>query len=129
MKQTAGTLRLDLAQYRELEAFAQFASDLDAATRRQLERGERLMEVIKQGVHETLTVAQQVAILYAGVKGYLDDIPVKSVKEFEKRLFEDLDSLYIDFVRLFNKELALTDNVKDALEKLLTEFKTRNFAK
>jgi F-type H+/Na+-transporting ATPase subunit alpha len=80
MKQTAGSLRLDLAQYRELAAFSQFASDLDPATRKQLDRGQRLMEVIKQGVHAPLPVAKQVAIIFAGVNGYLDDVPVGQVR-------------------------------------------------
>ncbi len=127
MKQTAGTLRLDLAQYRELEAFSQFASDLDEATRKQLERGKRLMQVIKQGIHVPLPVVKQVAIIYAGVKGFLDDIPVNKVKEFEEKLLDALDSKYADFVRLFNKEKALTDTVKAELEKLLKEFKELNF--
>jgi F-type H+-transporting ATPase subunit alpha len=85
MKQTAGSLRLDLAQYRELAAFSQFASDLDAATRSQLERGQRLMEVMKQGVHP-LTVAKQIIIIFAGTNGYLDDIPVNKVRDFEAEL-------------------------------------------
>lgn len=129
MKQTAGRLRLDLAQYRELEAFSQFASDLDAATRAQLERGQRLMQVIKQGVHVPLEVAKQVSIIYAGVNGFLDDIPVNRVKEFEEKLHEALDSLYTDFVHLFNKEKEMNAEVKTALEKLLKEFKERNFKK
>jgi len=122
MKQTAGTLRLDLAQYRELEAFAQFASDLDAATRNQLERGQRLMQVIKQGIHVPIPVVKQVAIIYAGVNGYLDTLPVAHVLRYEEKLFEALDSVYADFVRLFNKEQALTDEVKAALDTLLKEF-------
>jgi len=125
MKQTAGTLRLDLAQYRELEAFSQFASDLDEATRKQLERGKRLMQIIKQGVHEPLPVVKQVTIIYAGVNGYLDDIPVTQIKEFETQLLDALDSNYTDFVRLFNKEKALTQPLKAALDQLLTEFKAR----
>ncbi len=123
MKQTAGTLRLDLAQYRELAAFSQFASDLDAATRKQLDRGQRLMEVIKQGIHEPLPVVKQVVLIYAGVNGYLDDVPPKKVKDFEIQLHETLDSACAEFVRLFNKERALTDKVKEELNKLLTEFK------
>lgn len=128
MKQTAGTLRLDLAQYRELEAFSQFASDLDEATRKQLERGKRLMQVIKQGVHVPLPVVKQVTLIYAGVKGYLDDIPVDKVKEFEEKLHGALDSLYADFVKLFNKEKVLNDEVKAKLDALLKEFKERNFS-
>lgn len=125
MKQTAGTLRLDLAQYRELAAFSQFVADLDAATRRQLERGKRLMEVIKQGVHEPLPVAKQIMIIYAGVSGYLDDIPVNTVREFEARLQDDLDSHYVDFVRRLEEKKSLTDDVKRELDRILTEFKTK----
>lgn len=125
MKQTAGTLRLDLAQYRELEAFSQFASDLDEATRKQLERGERLMQVIKQGVHVPLPVAKQVAIIYAGVNGYLDDVEVSRVKDFEEQLSDSLDSMYVDFVKLFNKAREINDEVKIELEKLLDDFKRK----
>ncbi|MFT5169625.1 MAG: F-type H+-transporting ATPase subunit alpha [Lysobacterales bacterium] len=127
MKQTAGTLRLELAQYRELAAFSQFASDLDEATRKQLERGQRLMELIKQGIRVPLEVAKQVIMIYAGSNGYLDDVAVDKVLEFEKQLLEAVDSHYVDFIKLFNKEQALTDEVKEALNKLLTEFKERHF--
>jgi len=122
MKQTAGTLRLDLAQYRELEAFSQFASDLDVTTRKQLERGQRLMEAIKQGIRAPLPIAKQVVLIYAGVNGYLDDIPLAAVRKFEEELYDALDSLYADFVRLFDKEQALSGEVKAELDKLLTEF-------
>ena len=79
MKKVAGTLRLDLAQYREMAAFAQFASDLDAATRAQLERGARLVEILKQGQYVPLPVEKQVVIIYAGTNGYLDELPVESL--------------------------------------------------
>lgn len=124
MKQTAGTLRLDLAQYRELEAFSQFASDLDAATRAQLERGKRLMEVIKQGIHVPLPVVKQVAIIFAGVNGYLDDIDVKKVRDFEEKLLIEIDG-QPEFVRLFEKEKALNDVVKAELSKILKTFKEK----
>lgn len=127
MKQTAGTLRLDLAQFRELEAFSQFASDLDDSTRKQLERGQRLMQIIKQGIHEPLEVVSQVAIIYAGVNGFLDDIATEKVKEFEMKLYEELESRYASFIEVFNKEQALTDEVKERLSKLLTEFKERYY--
>ncbi len=123
MKQTAGSLRLDLAQYRELAAFSQFASDLDQATRKQLDRGKRLMEVIKQGIHVPLPVVKQVAIIYAGTNGFLDDIPVNKVRDFEDYLSAKLDSQYGDFVQLFNKTLAMTDEVKAALKKIIEEVK------
>ncbi len=124
MKQTAGSLRLELAQYRELAAFSQFASDLDAATKKQLDRGKRLMEIIKQGIQVPLPVVKQVVIIFAGVNGYLDDIPVNKVKAFEDYLHMQLDGKYMDFVKLFNNTLAMTDEVKIALKKLLEEVKS-----
>ncbi len=123
MKQTAGSLRLDLAQFRELAAFSQFASDLDAATRKQLERGQRLMEVIKQGIQVPMPVVKQVVIIYAGVNGYLDDIPVNQVKAFEEQLGDALDSTYADFVKQFNLVKEMTSDIKEQLEKLLGDFK------
>ena len=128
MKQTAGSLRLELAQYRELAAFSQFASDLDPATRKQLERGQRLMEIMKQGVHEPLSVAKQVAIIFAGTNGFLDDIPVNQVHRFELELHQDLDSAHAAWVRLFNEKKVMSDDVKKALVDALTEFK-RTFKK
>ena len=128
MKQVAGSLRLELAQYRELAAFSQFASDLDPATRKQLDRGQRLMEIMKQGVHEPLPVAKQVAIIFAGTNGFLDDVPVAQVKDFERKLNEALDGAYAGFVRLFNEKKAMTDEVKKALTEALTDFK-RTFGK
>jgi len=123
MKQTAGSLRLELAQYRELAAFSQFASDLDPATRRQLERGQRLMEVIKQGVNQPIDVAKQIALIYAGTKGFLDDIPVADVLRFERELYEVLDSTSAEWVRKLHEKKALTDEVKAGLEALINEFK------
>ncbi len=124
MKQTAGSLRLDLAQYRELAAFAQFASDLDPATRKQLDRGRRLMEVIKQGIRVPLPVVKQIAIIFAGTNGYLDDVPVNKVRAYEEYLHTQLDSKYQDFVQLFNKTLVMTDEIKAALKKILDEVKS-----
>ncbi len=123
MKQTAGSLRLDLAQYRELAAFSQFASDLDVATRRQLERGERLMEIIKQGVNMPQPVAHQVAIIYAGVNGHLDDIAIDQVRDFEAKLHEALESAYTDFVEQFNNVKEMTDDLKEQLDKIIGEVK------
>jgi len=124
MKQTAGSLRLELAQYRELAAFSQFASDLDPATRKQLDRGKRLMEIIKQGIHVPLPVVKQVAIIFAGSNGYLDDIPVNKVRDFEEYLSTQIDSQYASFVQLFNNTLVMTDELKAALKKLLEEVKS-----
>jgi F-type H+-transporting ATPase subunit alpha len=91
MKAVAGTLKLDLAQFRELEAFATFGSELDAVSKAQLERGARLVELLKQGLHAPMPVEEQVVSIYAGTNGYLDDIPVTDVKRFEGEL--------IDYVR------------------------------
>jgi F-type H+-transporting ATPase subunit alpha len=123
MKQSAGFLRLELAQYRELSAFSQFASDLDATTRRQLERGQRLMRVMKQNVHEPLPVVKQVAIIYAGVNGYLDDVPANRIQDFEARLFEALDSRHAETVALFNRKGALDPDVKAGLERAIKDAK------
>ncbi len=128
MKQTAGSLRLELAQFRELAAFSQFASDLDPATRKQLERGKRLMEIMKQGIHEPLPVAKQVAIIFAGTNGYLDDIPADKVRAFEAGLYQAMDGAFAGVVRLFNEKKAMTDEVKKAFVDMLVEFK-RTFVK
>ena len=117
----SGSLRLELAQYRELAAFAQFASDLDPATRKQLDRGKRLMEIIKQGIHVPLPVVKLVAIIYAGVNGHLDDLPVNKIRAFEEYLQLQLDTRHGDFVQLFNKTLSMTDEIKAALNQILKE--------
>ena len=123
MKQTAGSLRLDLAQYRELAAFSQFASDLDTATRKQLERGQRLMEIIKQGIRVPLPVLKQVAIIYAGVNGFLDDIPVDQVRTFESQFNDALDSTHSEFVKQFGLVKEMTADIKEQLNKIIEEFK------
>ena len=86
IKKVSGTLRLDLASYRELEAFTQFGSDLDDATKKKLERGKRTVEILKQGLHETLDVEKQVISIYALTSGYLDDVKVEDIKRFEEEL-------------------------------------------
>ena len=123
MKQTAGVLRLDIAQFRELAAFVQFASDLDAATRRQIDRGYRLLEVMKQGIHATLPVSHQVAIIYAGVNGYLDELPVAQVRAFETRLLQLLEAAPDEFIKPFNATRAMTDTLKGLLDTMLKKAK------
>lgn len=123
MKQTAGTLRLDLAQYREMAAFSQFASDLDAASRKQLERGQRLMEIIKQGAHKPLSMAKQVLIIFAGVNGLLDDVPLNRVRAFELELFDAIDTTYSDYVETFNKATGLNDALKERMKDVITKVK------
>lgn len=94
MKKYAGSLRLDLAQFRELEAFAQLGTELDAATQKQLDRGQRLVEILKQGQYEPMTVSEQVAIIFAGSQGYLDKVPVNQVKDFEKKFIKFLNEAH-----------------------------------
>lgn len=125
MKKTAGTLRLELAQYRELAAFSQFASDLEASTMKSLNRGKRLMEAMKQNQHQPLSVVKQVALIFAGTNGYLDNIPVEKVRDYESKLNEALDTTYQDFVKAFNKTLDVTPEIKEGFNKILTEFGKR----
>ena len=118
MKKTAGTLRLDLAQYRELAAFSQFASDLDPATRAQLEKGQRLMEVCKQGINEPQSVAEQVCLIFAGTNGYLNDMPVDKVVEYTASLNESLSTRYKDFSDKFAVEVNNDDFSKDIIAEM-----------
>ncbi|MRI83618.1 MAG: F0F1 ATP synthase subunit alpha [Nitratiruptor sp.] len=123
MKQVAGTLRLDLAQYRELEAFAQFASDLDEASRKQLERGMRMVEILKQPPYSPLPVEKQVVIIYAGTHGFLDDIPVKAISKFEQELYAFIEAKYPRIYELIRERKALDDEIKELLNKAIEEFK------
>ncbi|AEI15339.1 ATP synthase subunit alpha [Flexistipes sinusarabici DSM 4947] len=123
MKQVAGRLRLDLAQYRELAAFAQFGSDLDAATQAQLNRGERLVELLKQGQYEPIAVEEQVLSIFTGVNGYLDDIAVEDITRFEKELISFAKSNHPDVLESIKKEKKLSDELTEKLEKLVEEFK------
>ena len=123
MKQVAGTLRLDLAQYRELEAFAQFASDLDEASRKQLERGMRMVEILKQPPYSPLPVEKQIVIIYAGANGFLDDIDVKRIGEFEKELYAFIEAKYPQIYELIRERKALDDEIKTLLNKAIEEFK------
>jgi F-type H+-transporting ATPase subunit alpha len=123
MKQVAGTLRLDLAQYRELEAFAQFASDLDEASRKQLERGMRMVEVLKQPPYSPLPVEKEVVIIYAGVNGFLDDIPVSAIGKFEQELYAFIEAKYPQIYELIRERKALDDEIRELLNKAIEEFK------
>ena len=123
MKQVAGNLRLDLAQYRELEAFAQFASDLDEASRKQLERGQRLVEILKQPAYSPLPVEKQVVIIYAGTRGYLDDIDVKLVRKFEEELYPFIETKYPQIFENIRTSKKLDEETENLLKKALEEFK------
>ena len=122
-KQVAGTLKLDLAQYRELEAFAQFASDLDPATRAQLERGQRMVELLKQGVNKPLIIEKQITILYAGVNGYLDDIAVNDIVKFENEFHQFIEEKYSNILDLISQKKKLDDEIETELKKAIEEFK------
>jgi len=123
MKKVAGPLKLDLAQYRALAAFAQFASDLDKATRDQLTRGEKLSEVVKQPQYQPLPVEKQVAILYAATRGQLDDIPTPRVKEFEIQLYRYLEAEKPGILRELGETRELTDEIGTALDEAIAEFR------
>jgi F-type H+-transporting ATPase subunit alpha len=122
MKQVAGTLRLDLAQFREMEAFAQFASDLDAATQRQLARGQRLTELLKQGQYVPMPVEEQVLIIYAGTKGYVDKYPLDSLARYQQELVEYVKSNHPKALEGIRKEKAITDAVRKDVEEALSAF-------
>lgn len=123
IKKVSGTLRLDLAQYRELQAFAQFASDLDESSRKQLERGQRMVEVLKQPPYSPLPVENQVVIIFAGSNGYLDDLPVSAVTKFEAELYPYIEAKYPDIFEQIRNKKALDKDIEEALDKALNEFK------
>ena len=124
-KQVAGTLRLDLAQFRELEAFAQFASDLDETSRNQLERGQRLVEILKQPAHQPLPVEKQVVIIYAGTRGYLDDLPVKAIRKFEDELYPFIETKYPQIFENIRTKKQIDAQTEELLKKTLEEFKAQ----
>jgi F-type H+/Na+-transporting ATPase subunit alpha len=123
MKQVAGRLRLDLAQYRELEAFAAFASDLDAATKRQLERGARTVEVLKQGQYRPMSVEQQVVVIYAVTNGYLDEVPVADIREWERGFLEYLGAQWPQVGDRLRKEKELKKDLEEELKRAIAGFK------
>ncbi len=123
-KQVSGTLRLDLAQYRELQAFAQFASDLDEGSRNQLERGQRMVEVLKQGPYSPLPIEKQIVIIYAGANGFLDDIPASDVTKFEAELHPFIEAKYPNILEVIRDEKKLSDKTIELLNTALEEFKS-----
>ncbi len=125
MKQVAGTLRLDLAQFRELEAFVQFASELDKATQQTINRGMRLVELLKQEPYNPLPVEKQIVAIFAGTNGYLDDLPVESVRKFEKELYTFLDTERKDILQEIREKKTLDDELKEKIKKALDTFKSK----
>lgn len=127
MKGVAGTLRLDLAQYRELEAFAKFGSDLDKNTQAQLTRGERMVEILKQGQYVPVSVENQVAIIFAASKGYLDEVPADKVSEYESGLLDYLEANNGDDLKALATEGVISDDMAASLEKSIADF-TKGFS-
>jgi len=128
MKQVAGGLRMDLAQYRSLEAFAQFASDLDKATQAQLARGQRMVELLKQGQYNPISVEDQVISIFSGVRGHLDDIEVTKIGVFEDALIEFVHAKHPDIVQAIANEKAISPDTEKKLNEAIAAFK-KTFAK
>ena len=126
MKQVAGSIKLELAQYREMAAFAQFGSDLDVSTQKLLNRGERLTELLKQGQYSPLAIEEQIVIIFAGVNGYLDDLSVSVVGDFEKFLLTEFKKNHKEVFKLIKTKLALdetlTKDIKKAMDTIKTNF-------
>jgi F-type H+-transporting ATPase subunit alpha len=125
MKQVAGSLRLDLAQYRELAAFAQFGSDLDKATQAQLARGQRLTEILKQPQYQPMDVEKQVLIIWSAINGFTDDIPVEDIKRFEAELLSFIENSHPAVMQNIREKKAITDEIQKDLEQSLKDFKDR----
>jgi F-type H+-transporting ATPase subunit alpha len=125
MKKIAGTLRLDLAQYRELEAFARFGSDLDKATQQQLRRGERLVEILKQLQYVPMDVEKQVAIIFAATKGYLDELEVEFISKYESDFLDEMENLHKNILNDIKETKDLTDDTTKELDKIVKEFTER----
>ncbi|MEI6433104.1 MAG: F0F1 ATP synthase subunit alpha, partial [bacterium] len=124
MKKVAGTLKTSLAQYREVQAFSQFASDLDKATRDQLNRGTRLVELLKQPQNASMEVEDQIFSIFSGTNGFLDDLPVESVRRFETELLQFIHEKYPELPERIRQTKDLTSDDTDTLRKAITAFKT-----
>jgi F-type H+-transporting ATPase subunit alpha len=122
MKQVAGTLKLDLAQYRELAAFASFGSDLDKATQAQLERGVRLVELLKQPQFQPMSLGEEVAILFAGTKGFLDKYPVEKIKDYELQLLSFVKNKYADILKEIDEKMIISPELESKMKEAFTEF-------
>jgi F-type H+-transporting ATPase subunit alpha len=122
MKKVAGRLRIDLAQFRELEAFAKFGSDLDKATLAQLRRGSALVELLKQGQYDPMPVEKQVVSLYAGTNGYLDEIPTEHIQRYEKELLELMDIKHSEVLRTIAEKKDLDADIIEQLKMILKAF-------
>ncbi|MGH9646261.1 MAG: hypothetical protein ACRD4E_05525 [Bryobacteraceae bacterium] len=122
-KQVGASLKLELAQYRELAAFAMFASDLDKASQNQLNRGQRLTEILKQGQYEPLPFSKQITIIFAGTNGLLDDLPVSQCRDFEKGLYKYIEATNPAIFQTIETKKALDDQLKADMKKSIQEYK------
>ena len=123
MKQVAGSLKLDLAQYRELAAFAQFGADLDKATQAQLARGQRMIEILKQNQYSAMSVGSQILIIFAGTNGFIDDVPVQSIRKFEGELLKFLELQHPELANEIEQKKAIDDNLKERMKSAIEAFK------
>jgi F-type H+-transporting ATPase subunit alpha len=123
MRQVAGSMKLELAQFRELAAFAQFGSDLDKATQAQLNRGQRLVELLKQGQFSPLPFSKQILIIFAGTGGFLDDLPINQVREFESELYKYVDATNPGLLRAIMEKKTLDDALKAEMAKVIKQCK------
>ena len=123
IKQVAGRLRLDLAQYRDMAAFAQFATDLDEKTKKQIERGARMIELLKQGQFKPMSVEEQVVLFYAGTNGYLDDIETAKIADFEVAYLDYITGQHNDILKKIRAEEKISDETAGKLNKALDSFK------
>jgi F-type H+-transporting ATPase subunit alpha len=122
MKQVAGSIKLELAQYREMEAFAQFASDLDAATQRLLARGARLTELLKQDQYTPMPVEEQVVVVFAGVRGFLDNVPLEKVTSFEQKLREEIKASGQEILTTIRTEKEISEATEEKLKAFMENF-------
>jgi F-type H+-transporting ATPase subunit alpha len=122
MKQVAGMLRLELAQYRELAAFAQFGSELDKSTQQQLNRGIRLVEILKQPQYQPLPMERQISIIYAGTRGFLDKYPVDVLAQYEQQLYTFLESKYIEILKEIKEQKTISEDLDNRMKAAFTEF-------
>jgi F-type H+-transporting ATPase subunit alpha len=127
MKQVAGRLRLELAQYRELEAFAQFGAELDKLTQKQLERGRRLVEVLKQKQFTPLAVSKQIIIIYCAVNGFIDDVAIDDISRLESELIRYLDKEFKEIINLVDEKKEIDDDLKSKLDRAIRKFKDEVF--
>ena len=119
MKKVSGKLKLMLATYREMAAFAQFASDLDESTQRVLERGKRMVELLKQGVNAPIPFEKQVVVIYAGINGYLDKLPIDKILPFERNLYQKLDTTFKGLLDKIVAEKNLTDEIEAEIKQVI----------